>query len=378
MRRSAAWPTREELYELVWARPSEQVAAELGVSGAALAKRCAALNVPKPPRGYWAKRVAGQKVKKPPLPVSSRPKQKSAAPCAPYAAPPANSEVPWTSLVQATDRSYRDAPVDVWGRLERPRRGQVLDLMVSREAFPRALQLYALIIHGLKRSPVALVTEQGRTLARAGQDAIRLRIKEQVQARNGLPPIETKYVSSWNAPRPQKAVGTGRLQLLVSTPWQYGFSDYAVQFRDGKVPLEEQLESILFYLQGVPLRAAEEREASRQQDEAWLAEQRRREEEQARLAALQAERERRRQEALACREGLHDLARQWEDTERLRAYLAALDRGLLEPESVGTEEYRGWRLWAEQQLEAATQRQAVQIRSWAIRVQEMTRWRPIE
>lgn len=76
MRRSAAWPTREELYELVWARPSEQVAAELGVSGVALAKRY----IPKPPRGYWARRAAGQKVKKPPLPVSSRPKQKSAAP----------------------------------------------------------------------------------------------------------------------------------------------------------------------------------------------------------------------------------------------------------------------------------------------------------
>ncbi|GAA0523956.1 hypothetical protein [Deinococcus depolymerans] len=378
MRRSAAWPTREALYELVWARPSEQVAAELGVSGVALAKRCAALNVPKPPRGYWAKRAAGQKVKKLPLPVSSRPKKKSAAPRAPYAAPPVNSEVPWPSLVQATDRGYRDAPVDVWGRLERPGRGQVLDVMVSREALPRALQLYALIMHGLKRSPVALVTERGRTLARAGQDEIRLRIKEQVQARDGLPLLEPKYASPWNAPRPQKAVGTGRLQLLVSVPWQYGFGDYAVQFRDGKVPLEEQLESMLVYLQGVPLRAAEEREVRRQQEEARLAEQRRREEEQARLAALQAERERRRQETSACRESLHDLARQWEDTERLRAYLAALDRGLLESESVGSEAYREWRLWAGQQLEEAPRRQVAQIRSWATRVQEMTRWEPMK
>ncbi|MBX8465009.1 hypothetical protein [Deinococcus sp. RIT780] len=378
MRRSTAWPTREELYELVWARPSEQVAAELGVSGVALAKRCTALNIPKPPRGYWAKRVAGQKVKKPPLPVSSRPKQKSAAPRAPYVAAQVHSEVPWPSLVQATDRGYRDAHVDVWGRLERPGRGQVLDVMVSREVLPRALQLYALIIHGLKRSPVALLTEKGRTLARAGRDEIRLRIKEQVQARNGLPPIEPKYASSWNSPKPQKAVGTGRLQLLMSIPWQYGFGDYAVQFRDGKVPLEEQLESILVYLQGVPLRAAEEREASRQQDEARLAEQRRREEEQARLAALQAERERRRQETSACREGLHDLARQWEDMERLRDYLAALDRGLLEPESVGAEEYREWRLWTGQQLEEVPRRQAAQIRSWATRVQEMKWWEPLE
>ncbi|MCD0155792.1 hypothetical protein [Deinococcus sp. 6GRE01] len=377
MRRSAAWPTREDLYELVWARSSEQIAAERGVSGVALAKRCAAMNIPKPPRGYWAKRAAGQKVKKHPLPVSSRPKQKSAAPRAPYVAPPVNSEVPWPSLVQATDRGYRDAPVDVWGRLERPGRGQVLDVMVSREALHRALQLYALIIHGLKRSPVALLTEQGRTLARAGQDEIRLRIKEQVQARDGLPPIEPNYASPWTTSRPQKAVGTGRLRLLVSVPGRYRFGDYAVQFRDGKVPLEEQLESILVYLQGIPRRAAEERESRRRQDEARFAEQRRREEEQARLAALQAERERRRQETLACHESLHALARQWEDTERLRAYLAALDRGLLEPESVGTEEYHEWRIWAGQQLEAAPQRQAAQIRSWAIRIQEMTRWEPL-
>lgn len=69
MKSSTSWPTREELYELVWVRPSEQVAAELGVSGAALAKRCAAWNIPKPPRGYWAKRAAGRKGKRPSLPV---------------------------------------------------------------------------------------------------------------------------------------------------------------------------------------------------------------------------------------------------------------------------------------------------------------------
>lgn len=46
---------REELFHLVWSMPSEQVAAKLGISGAALSKRCAKLGIPKPPRGYWAR-----------------------------------------------------------------------------------------------------------------------------------------------------------------------------------------------------------------------------------------------------------------------------------------------------------------------------------
>src|SRR5438067_572247 len=60
--------TREELYEKVWSAPTVQVAAELGISDVALAKRCKKLNVPKPSLGYWAKVEAGQKTEKTPLP----------------------------------------------------------------------------------------------------------------------------------------------------------------------------------------------------------------------------------------------------------------------------------------------------------------------
>ena len=46
---------REELFHLVWSMPGEQVAVKLGISGAALTKRCTKLGIPKPPRGYWAR-----------------------------------------------------------------------------------------------------------------------------------------------------------------------------------------------------------------------------------------------------------------------------------------------------------------------------------
>jgi hypothetical protein len=38
------------------------VAKRYGVSDVAIAKACVLLDVPKPPRGYWAKKAAGQKL----------------------------------------------------------------------------------------------------------------------------------------------------------------------------------------------------------------------------------------------------------------------------------------------------------------------------
>lgn len=53
---------RETLYNEVWAEPVTAVAKRYGVSDAALHKVCRKLNVPLPPRGYWARKHAGQEV----------------------------------------------------------------------------------------------------------------------------------------------------------------------------------------------------------------------------------------------------------------------------------------------------------------------------
>jgi hypothetical protein len=55
--------TREELYELVWAKPRTQLAQEMGVSDVWIGKQCRALDVPMPPRGYWANLAAGAKAR---------------------------------------------------------------------------------------------------------------------------------------------------------------------------------------------------------------------------------------------------------------------------------------------------------------------------
>lgn len=45
--------TTEELYALVWSRPTTEVARLFGVSDKAIEKRCKRLGIPKPSRGYW-------------------------------------------------------------------------------------------------------------------------------------------------------------------------------------------------------------------------------------------------------------------------------------------------------------------------------------
>lgn len=59
--------SREDLFALVWEKPTVEVAKELGVSDVAVAKLCTRLQVPKPPRGYWARVETGQTPRRAPL-----------------------------------------------------------------------------------------------------------------------------------------------------------------------------------------------------------------------------------------------------------------------------------------------------------------------
>ena len=64
--------TRETLYEEVWNEPVSTVAKKYGVSDVAIHKICKSMDIPVPPRGYWAKKRAGQKVQKTPLPKTDK------------------------------------------------------------------------------------------------------------------------------------------------------------------------------------------------------------------------------------------------------------------------------------------------------------------
>lgn len=72
MRENIKTISRLELYNRVWKTPVTMLAKEYGLSDVGFAKICKKHNIPRPPRGYWAKKAAGQgRLPKKPLPKSA-------------------------------------------------------------------------------------------------------------------------------------------------------------------------------------------------------------------------------------------------------------------------------------------------------------------
>jgi len=63
--------SREEIYQQIWSEPIQHVAKKYNVSDVYLARVCKKLNIPRPGRGYWAKKAAGKSMKQPVLPELS-------------------------------------------------------------------------------------------------------------------------------------------------------------------------------------------------------------------------------------------------------------------------------------------------------------------
>ena len=59
--------SREELYELVWSEPLLTLSKRFGLSDNGLRKRCKAMNVPTPPRGYWQRPRRSKRPSLPPM-----------------------------------------------------------------------------------------------------------------------------------------------------------------------------------------------------------------------------------------------------------------------------------------------------------------------
>jgi hypothetical protein len=60
--------TRQQFYDLVWSKPMTHIANDFALSDVALHKICKKNDIPTPPVGWWAKKVAGKPVKQSSLP----------------------------------------------------------------------------------------------------------------------------------------------------------------------------------------------------------------------------------------------------------------------------------------------------------------------
>ncbi len=114
--------TREELYRQVWETPMTKLAATYGLSGNGIAKICDRLNVPYPPRGYWAKLAAGKKMAAYKLPKQTDdiPDSVTITPTPPLPKPPEPPELPEAVQQQVDVLQASAAGIVVPDRLSRP------------------------------------------------------------------------------------------------------------------------------------------------------------------------------------------------------------------------------------------------------------------
>jgi len=217
------------------------VATKYDASSSFLARVCASLTIPRPPRGYWAKLEVGRAPAKPELPAP-RPGDalewtrdgsfpRIALPTS-LPLPPASSstrnqrKVGGHKLLVGARDSF-DAPVELDSGHLRPRERCVVDLFVSRAALTRALDLAkALFVE---------IEGRGHRVAFASFGSC---VRPSVDERSGNRPHDEYRHGTWSPDRPTTAyVGPVTIGLTI-----FEFSEeIEVVYHEGKYLRRSQL-----------------------------------------------------------------------------------------------------------------------------------------
>jgi hypothetical protein len=351
--------TREELYDLVWSEPMSSVAKRYRISDRGLAKVCERLKVPRPGRGYWAKKRAGHRVSRRALKTLAPGARESAVvrthaggdpapePSGPVAEQKAFESkeenritVPdrvgrYHPLVRATRVALRELGPRVGGSVPRG----ALDIRVERRSRQRAFRIFDALIKALEKRGYSVSIDAGAgTGATVGDTRITIALEERY--RQEELPITKRERSrarlyQWDEPRPDtKRVPTGELMLKI-TDGQV--RDVRRTWADGK---KQRVEACLNSFVVGLVRAAE----AKSELQRTIEERERRWEEDRRAAELRRTREREEQARI---KDLMDRVERWERAERIRRFLDVARSGVVEDDSIGRP---GWLEWAERYL----------------------------
>lgn len=194
--------TQQELYDRVWMEPVDTVAKEYGLSNVGLGKACRRHNIPVPPRGYWARKAAGQNLRRPALPPakdgdesvtlsgSDRPdrlqdeQERNVHPLIAFEFDPENKIVVPDDL-----RIVHPAIRETKAYWAAQKRGDVdnklphLNISVSTGTLPRALRLLQALFNAIEqRGYKAAATKEGKTIwsAIGGSAALLLGVRADV------------------------------------------------------------------------------------------------------------------------------------------------------------------------------------------------------
>ncbi|NOZ11735.1 MAG: hypothetical protein GXP09_11935 [Gammaproteobacteria bacterium] len=354
--------SREELYDQVWSEPMTKLAERYGLSDVGLAKICRRLNVPRPGRGYWAKKRRGRAGRRPPLP-SLKDGQESEAMITKREKPAVDTQqsseaemliasemcdekrihVPAQPdtlhpLVARTEKGLGSAKLNNRHLLD-PRAKQCLNVQVGAESVDRAVRIMDALLKALdaRGFTVAVRTdpERSTTVSVLGE-TLEFSLEESVMRKEHvLTPVEQKKKERdrWYSFRiPQyDFVPAGKLSLKIRNLW---LRDIRMTWSDGNIQrVEDCLNAFIIGL----IKASVQKRADRMEREA---EQRRREE-KARLIREEKERLKK----------LETNAKNWHKSQTIRAYIEAVRGDTIGKHGKVDGEFERWLTWASQQAD---------------------------
>lgn len=275
---------RDELYEAVWSEPVRQVAQRNNISDVALAKICRKLNVPLPGRGYWARKAAGQALKRIRLPALKQ--GELAQHCVNRWRDPVQDAEPSADVQEQLAREKQDDQrIAVPEQLVEPHRfirlslpilkkgklgttlseRRCLHVSVSEAALDRALRIMDALLKSLEARGFELVLTEpdrpqpndsydrrerspSRTGVKIGESLVHFGLWEHEDTVKIPPPPPPKRQSKWNPPpslfppRPEyEHRPNGKLTLSIVDVYTHHHGG-RLSWSDGKVQrLEERL-----------------------------------------------------------------------------------------------------------------------------------------
>lgn len=265
--------SREELYERIWSSPMTQVAAELGISDVALAKRCKKLNVPKPPVGYWAKVAAGQTPTRQALPAEPKPIEYE----------PLDAPVPGSLPLPASLSSLHPAAMELMTLLRAAVPGTDQRLAIENRAVPRVTVSKALIEPAVKALHVIVTAVEARGIHycesrskydvahfEMGHDRLNLTIEEATAMVARVPTAQEKRhpTARWQT---QFAELSGKLSIFISAERYTARTKHWTE--SDTLPLEEVIakvvQAICKHYAGLEREHAQAMERLRKESEAY-------------------------------------------------------------------------------------------------------------
>jgi hypothetical protein len=280
--------TRRELYKQVWSEPMTKLAERYGLSDVGLAKICKKNRIPRPTRGYWARKQAGNAPKRTPLPPGDSDKIIEI-----HHNPLSMSNPEMENVIEKEISSMKnkESPIVVPKTLRNPHplveqsvaileiqkpnnqgllappKKRCLDIQVSKTSLRRALRIMDGLIKALEARGYEVYLSEGATKVKVLEFALHFGMSEQLVTERLEPKdhdLEGSYRFGHSRFREQR-VPSGILCLTIHKADGHWLWDCRKNWRDGK---KQQLENSLNnFISGLLRAAAQIKERIRQEQE---------------------------------------------------------------------------------------------------------------